>query len=287
MPRSLAVAAVFLGIFGVIALIAWLIIPTLVAQARILASRAPELASVVRERLNLLLPGDLIESLWSQTGRVAGEVLEFPVGIGAAIATAARVLFLASYWLLGKAARERFIASLFPPDRARRVLDVQHKMGCAAGGYVRGTIINATITAVATYVGLLLIGLDFALPLAGLMFLGEFVPYLGPIVAAIPGLAVAQADSTTTALWALVVYVVVQQVENQILVPNIMHRQSAAPQSLLLIAVFAGGLVLGILGLLIAVPVAAALTVFVEEVAAPAFRRRMEEAAGPPTEEGV
>src|SRR5690606_317594 len=92
-------------------------------------------------------------------------------------------------------------------------------------------------------------------------------------LAAIPGIFVALMDSPEKALWALVVYVAVQQIEGNILYPNILRRETDVPQVLVLFALFAGGAVGGVLGALVAVPLAGGLKVLVEDVFAPAVRR--------------
>lgn len=183
------------------------------------------------------------------------------------------VLFLSLYWLASMPKLIKSVESLFPQEKARNISDLLRKMGDAMGGYVRASLLDACATSVLTYIGLLLIGLDFALPLAGLMFIGEFIPLIGAWAAGVPGILIALTQSPMTAVWALIVYVGVQQIEGHLLVPNIMKSQVNIPQWLVLIAIFVGGLLGGILGVLAAVPASGALSVIVTEWGAPKFRQ--------------
>jgi predicted PurR-regulated permease PerM len=119
----------------------------------------------------------------------------------------------------------------------------------------------------------LLIGFDYPLVGGLITMVGELLPVVGPIAAAVPIVALALVQSPTTALAVLVLYVVLQRVEGQLLTPNIMNSQTHISQVLALLALFAGGALGGILGALVAIPLAAALRVFVLRVVAPAVRR--------------
>lgn len=275
MPRTLAAVLTFLALLAIIALAGYFIFPPLAQQSTEFAEELPGYLETVRERINAFVPGgdigDRVGSVWNTLG---GYVVDLGQQVASLLIAIVLILFLAFYWLLAMPATDRFIRSLFPRERAERVSEVSDKMGHAMGGYVRGTIIDALITSTLTYIALRwIIGLEPALPLAGLMFIGEFVPYIGPFAAAVPGVLVALTLGVDTALWTALAYFVVQQIEGQILIPNIMRQAVSIPQWLVLMAVLVGGLVGGILGILAAIPLTGALNVLIEEWAAPAVRR--------------
>jgi predicted PurR-regulated permease PerM len=109
--------------------------------------------------------------------------------------------------------------------------------------------------------------------LALLAGIGAIVPIVGPILATIPIVGIALLTSPTTALAALIFWVVLQQIETYAIMPNIMSKQADIPPLLVLLAVFAGGGIGGILGALIAIPLSGALRVFILRVIAPGIRR--------------
>ena len=183
------------------------------------------------------------------------------------------VLFLSAYWLIGAPSLRRFVLSLFPTHRRRAVGSILHDTGQAMGGYVRGTAINAAVMGVLAWVGLELIGVDYALALGVVTMLGEPIPVIGPILAAVPVVAVALLQSPATALLALLLYTVLPQFEAQVLMPTIMRRQTDVPQTFVLLAVIAGGAVVGMVGVLAAIPFAAGARVVVLQAVVPALRR--------------
>jgi predicted PurR-regulated permease PerM len=147
-------------------------------------------------------------------------------------------------------------------------------MGHVMGGYVRGVAIDAVAVGLLSWTGMWLLGVDFAFALGLITALGEFIPYVGPFAAAVPAVLIALLQSPMKAVWTLVVYAGIQQIEGHLLTPNIMRRETNIPQPLVIIALFAGGSVGGILGAIVSIPVAGACMVFVQRVIAPAIRER-------------
>jgi predicted PurR-regulated permease PerM len=169
---------------------------------------------------------------------------------------------------------ESFILSLFPEARREHIHHGLVEMAQAMGGYFRGAAINGIIIGLISFVGFLLIGIDFALAFGVMAGLLELVPIAGPIIATliISGLTLLQ--SPGQALAVLIFMIVLQQIENNVLVPQVMRSQTDISRLLSILAVFAGGAIGGLLGALIAIPITAALRVLVLLVIAPAIRRQ-------------
>jgi predicted PurR-regulated permease PerM len=108
------------------------------------------------------------------------------------------------------------------------------------------------------------------------------VPLIGPIIVAVPVVLVAFLQSPSLALFALLLYIALQQIEGQLLTPLIMRQQTDVPQTLVIFAVVAGGAIGGLLGVLVSIPLAAALRVFALEVVVPVVRRWTGADANPP-----
>jgi predicted PurR-regulated permease PerM len=129
-----------------------------------------------------------------------------------------------------------------------------------------------------TYVGLTIIGVRFPLILAAIAFLFELVPNVGPWAAYLPALTVALTDGWTTAIKVSALYLAIQALENYLIVPVIHGREAEMPALLIIIAILVGGALMGILGALIALPVALVLHTLFFDVLVPWRQRKIEEA---------
>jgi predicted PurR-regulated permease PerM len=276
MPRVLATLLCYAVLILVLVGLGWLVFPPLVSQAQDVVDRAPELVDDGRQLLNRWDPsedGQLEEMITTSVQGFAGYISDLPMAIVSSVVEVFLVFVMSIYWVIAAPNMRRFTLSLFPPHRREGAADVLGQMGTAIGGYVRGTAIDAVIVAGLVYGGLTIIGVEYALVLAILAGLGEFVPIIGPFVAGAPAVLIALLDSPVQALIVLVFYVVLQQVEANFLLPIIMNNQAHVPPLLVLFAIFVGGTLAGILGALIAIPFAGAARVFVIRVLAPAIRQ--------------
>jgi predicted PurR-regulated permease PerM len=273
--RGIAVVIVYLALLLVVGGLGWLVIPPLIAEAQTLVTNVPALMDESRTWLDNLDPASasrISAAAESAVDRFSSVLLSIPFTVFSSVIDVVVVVFMSIYWLLATPALFRFALSLFPEEqrpRAGRVLDA---MGQTMGGYVRATAINGVIIGVMTYVGLLVIGVEYMLVLAVLSGLGEFLPVIGPIVAATPAIAVALLDSPQQAVIVTIFFILLQQLESNLLVPFIMRSQAGVPPLLSLFALLGGSTLGGILGALIAIPIAGALRVLMVRVFAPAER---------------
>lgn len=278
MPRLLAIILVYLLMIVLLAGLIWAIVPALVAQVQGLGSLIPDLAERARElidRWDGSVSGDpFTNTLISQLSSLGPALLRLPLTITSILSGIFLVLFLSFYILLEVSRIQGFILSLFPEERRAHVDAVLIAMAQAMGGYFRGVVLNGIIVGFLTFLGLLIIGVDFALVFGVMAGLFELVPVVGPIVAAVIVVGLTLLQSPGQALAALIFMIILQQVENNILVPHIMRSQTNVSPLLSILAIFAGGAIGGLLGALIAIPIAAALRVLVLRVIAPAIRRQ-------------
>ncbi|HEY9428802.1 MAG TPA: AI-2E family transporter [Gemmatimonadaceae bacterium] len=273
--RNLAVVLVYFALGIVVAAVGWLIAPALAGQMQELSRRAPELLDRAQAGLahwDEITGGRLAGAITSAAGGLAGNAIRLPMLVLGALVDMALVVFLSIYWLVVAPALKRFTLSLIPSARRARADGIMKEMGEAMGGYVRGVAINAVIMGALAWLGLWAIGIEYAVVLGVLTMLGEPIPYIGPIAVAIPVVGVALLQSTTKAILALALFTVLQQFEGHILTPNIMESQTDVPQALVIFAIAAGAALGGLLGVLAALPLAAAIRVFVLRVVAPTER---------------
>ena len=288
LPRPVAIGLVYLALLLVLAALVGLVVPSLVSQAQELIDNGPRLLERGRawlDRWRWLGVDRLTGALGSNSGQTGTALVTVPVKVLASAVELILILAMSAYWLAAMPRLHRFALSLVPEGRRPRAAALLHEVGHTMGGYVRGVAIDALVVGLAVSLGLTLIGVDYPLVLALIAALGEFVPVVGPIAASVPAIVIALLDSPFKALLVLAFYAVVQLAESYLLLPNVMRTQSDIPPLLVLFALAAGGAIGGILGALVAIPLAGAIQVLVVRVLAPSVRRWT--GAPDPDEEGT
>jgi predicted PurR-regulated permease PerM len=276
MPRALAVVLVFLLLVGIAVGLGWAVVPTMVNEAQTLAQQVPTLVSKAQtffsQRLSIS-GGSLLSTLVSQLGSFGSVLVSLPVAASTAVLEILVVLAIAIYSLYLYPQMADFAGTLVPEEERETFLGTIKAIGNAMGGYIRGIVYNGAAVGVIVYIGLTVIGIDFAVVLAILAGSLETIPSLGPTIAGVIITLFALLQSPTKALFALLFMIAMQQLETHILVPNIMRSQTTVSPLLVVFALVAGGSLGGLLGVLAAVPLMAGLRVFAVLVVAPAIRR--------------
>jgi predicted PurR-regulated permease PerM len=292
MKRGFAIALVYLSLFGAIVLLAALLVPPIVTEANDLADNAPRYVEDVRayvdenERLREVnqdyqITDKLEEEAGKLPGRLggaAGVLRDIGFGIVNGLFAFVTILVLAAFLLSGgRDWRERALA-MQPPERAERINRVLDHMAGAVSGYVAGALLIALIAGVSTFIVLTILGVPFAAPLALVAGLFSLIPLVGATIAAfLIGIVTLfndfPADTIVWAIWAIVY----QQVENQLIQPQIQRRTVNVNAFIVLVSVLFGATLLGVLGALVAIPIAASIQIIIREWWA--YRRELQLAA--------
>jgi predicted PurR-regulated permease PerM len=277
MPRALAVILVFLVMVLIVAIILWIVVPPLVRQAQSAITELPALFERAQSEVDEFVFFDLGaigETVVNQLGAISSRILQVPVIVFGGFFNIVMILFIAIYWLIIKPSIWRFFLSLFNPIQRDDIHRIVAKMGRSMGGYFRGVFINVLVIAFISVIGLSIIGVPFPVILGILAGLGEIIPMVGPFLTGALMILMALFVSPTTALITLIFVLILQQFEGQILTPNIMRSQTDVSPLMVILAILAGSALGGLMGAIVAIPVMAALRVFIEEVVAPAIRRQ-------------
>jgi predicted PurR-regulated permease PerM len=279
LPRPLAVGLAYLLLVAALAGLVAIVVPRLIDQVGEVLANAPELIGRARDLFLRWSPAIVDSALtsigaWLPVG--GGALVEVPLTAVQLVAEAVLVLVMSVYWSIASEGLRRFGLSLVPWRHRDQAADVAHEVVATMGGYVRARAVVAVIVAAVVYVGLVVLGVDYPLALALLAGLGELIPYLGPTAAAVPALAIAVLDSPLRALGVLILYTAVQQLKGYVLVPHLVRRHADIPPLLVIFALLFGTSVGGVVGALVAPPLAGALRVVILRVAAPPLRRRAE-----------
>lgn len=276
MSRTAAAALIYGGLLVALAATVVFVVPPLASELVAFLSQAPDLLSAVQNRIATWIPNFSLPPGFTPqdiASLLAPEIVSWPLAAGKSVLTGALVFFLSFYWLVAAPSIHAFVRSLFPSNLHDDVNDVLRCINRAMGGYLRGVAINAAVIGVLVWIGLHFAGIPYAFPLGLISAAGEFVPYLGSVLAALPGVLVAAVESPQKAIIAAVIYLAVIQIEGHVLTPNVMKSQTDLPQVIIILALFAGGAIGGVLGALAAVPLAGAALVLIKTLLVPLVQR--------------
>ena len=270
MPRWLAAVLTLCLVLGLIALAVYVSMPFFVSQSQWLVAHVPLALERAQSWLHSLnvdghpLPGSVKQHLTAELGNLVKQALPVAFGAVSALGGMTAVLALSLFLAYDADAYRRGILRLVPRASEHTLEQFLDRAGRVLQHWMVGQLLSMTVTGVLTGLGLLLLGINSWLVLGAIAFVLEFVPYIGPILSAVPGVATGFAISPSMALWVLVVYVVVQLVESNVLQPLIMKRAIQLQPALQLVWQLAMGSAFGILGLFIATPLLACIQLAVE-----------------------
>jgi predicted PurR-regulated permease PerM len=186
------------------------------------------------------------------------------------------VLTMTLFWLLSSQTLKQFVVSLLPPAEQERWSGVIGEVSLAFGGYVRGTLISMIIIGTITGLGLALLGVPYALLLGVLAALTELLPYLGPWISGTVSVIMALiVIGPLKAVEVVILFILIQELEGNLVQPMVMSKSVHIDPLLVIVAVLVGISLLGIVGAVLAVPVAAGVQVLVVRVLAPLIRQRV------------
>lgn len=266
-PRPLGVFLVFFTVLLVIgSLVAYGFTP-LANQTGKFILKLPDFLDPILSQLGPIpFAVDLQQQLVAQATQLSTGILAITAGLVSNLFFILTTLVFTFYFLLDwENLKERFIGFLNSKGQGRALVLLKAAED-RLGGWLRGQVTLMIIVGVLVYLGLFALGVEYALPLAVIAGLLEIVPIIGPIVSAIPALVVGFGTSLWLGIWVLVLYFVVQQLENSLIVPNVMGRAVGFSPLATLLFLFIGGQLMGIGGAVLAIPVALLLSIFAKDI---------------------
>ncbi len=286
--RVFAVLLVYLGLIVLVGILLALLVPPLLAEARAFAADLPAILGSLSGSINALLAqlglstgGSLVDTILGSLGSLGGLLARIPGVIVGFLSALLLVTFLSALMVLERdRARKWTMRFVAPADRPG--LDgLLRKAADRLGAYVRGQLLIMGVTGVGSFVGLTLIGVPFALPLAIFAFLTEAIPIAGPVISGIAMIVVAFTQSPAEGLLTVGLVLIIQQAESLVLVPVIQGRLISISPVVALLAVLAGSAIGDIPGAILAIPVTAIVMVVIDDVILP--WRRMQIGDDPAT----
>jgi predicted PurR-regulated permease PerM len=209
-----------------------------------------------------------LESLGSQLEGIAGNTLGTIKNLFNGILNFLLVLVLTFFIVVDERGVDDFFISLFPSKHGKYIVDKMEAVKHKVGYWLRGQVILMVAMFLITWIGFMIIGVDYALTLGMLAGIAEIIPIVGPIIAGVPAGLVAFNQSYWLVLWVVGFILIVQQIESNVVVPLVMKKAVGLSPIIIILSMLVGFKTLGILGAIIAIPVATSLSIFVKDYAA-------------------
>jgi len=259
-PKALGIALTYIIILSIVVGLIASILPPLIEETSKLVVTLPPLLEQVFNLTNI------DKSVFqSELSNLSKNIFSITLAVFDNLLTIIFLLVITFYLLLERDNLENRIASLFLSKETRireSISQIEEKLGA----WLRGQLLLSFIIGILSYIGLIALNIPYALPLAVVAGILEVVPVIGPIISAIPSILVALTLSPILGVGVAVMYFVIQQLENHLIVPQVMRRAVGLNPLVVILAIAIGSRLLGFGGALLAVPIAAVLQIIATEV---------------------
>ncbi len=260
LPKTLSIAITYIIIIAIVSGLVALVLPPLLEETRKLFITLPPYLD------KLLEIGAINKSvLQSQLSDLSRNAFSITLSIFDNLLTIIFLLVLTFYLMLERESLESRAATLFF-GREERVKKLIIKIEEKLGSWFRGQLFLSLVIGMLTYIGLITLGIPYALPLAVVSGVLEVVPVIGPIISAIPSVLIALTISPFISMGVAAMYFVIQQLENNLIVPQVMRRAVGLNPLVVILAIAVGSRLLGLSGALLAVPIAVVLQIIIAEI---------------------
>ena len=279
-PRLLGVLLLYLAFFGLVVFLLSLIIPFMAAEVGQLTQSLPKFVSNISGALEKAQQTtstryfdffsevqNILDSFTQFLQVYSGSVLNLIVNIFGGVLSFLAVIIISFYLSVMRRGIIGFIGSVLPEKYEGYVISLWKRAEYKVGKWLQGQLLLALSVGLMVFVGLSLLHVKYALLLGILAMALEIVPIVGPVISAIPGVVLAFSQSPTLGVWVLIFYIAVQQMESHVFTPLILGKTLGLNPVTVILALLVGGKIAGILGILLAVPVAVVIVEILDDVA--------------------
>lgn len=279
LPRVLSVLAIYVLVFGVLFGFAYVFFPPLLQEARGFISSVPQYVSTAD--LNNIFSFDFTSSVQGASSNVSDSLLQLQnlftapgegafralVGFFGGIVSFLLIVVLSFYFAVEDTGIDTFIRVVVPVDRQAYALDLWRRSHDKIGLWMQGQVLLSCIMGIFAFLWLSILAIPYALVLAFIAAFAELIPIFGPIIAGITAVAVAAATEPTSTIFLVGGgFLILHELEANLIYPLVVKKVVGVPPLLVILALFAGGELLGFLGILLSVPLAATIQEFVSDV---------------------
>jgi sporulation integral membrane protein YtvI len=276
-PRYLGILLIYAIFFTLLLIIGLTTIPTLILELQKLGEKIPEYTRHIQqfiltlqsdyrrinipESIRLVLDQNIIE-LQTAAQDVVERVTDTVLSLFSHTFTILIIPLLVYYLLRDMDSLKRSFVMLFPRRYRQWVAAMGSEMDRTLGAYFRGMLLICILVGIMTYLGLVILGVDFALLLGIIAGITNIIPYFGPLIGAVPAVLISLLSSPALALKVILVFVIVQQIESQLIAPQVLGRSLGLHPLIVIFVLIVGGKLFGLVGLIFAVPFTAMIRIF-------------------------
>ena len=289
-PRWLGLIIIYFLVFALLIFLVGSLVPIIIEQLKEIANNLSGYINTLFNDENATLPfadkwqplvGDIwsavdreqiisslqtaLENLGSKLGDWTGNALGAVISISAGIMNMVMVMFITFFIVIDRKNLHTFFLSLFPSKYGAYLSKKNHIIQENIGDWISGQLLLSVVMGLITFIVFSILGIKYAATLAIISGISEFIPYIGPIITFASAGLIAINQSTGTFLWLVVAYVIIQAFEGNILVPLIMSKSVGINPIIIILAMLIGWQFLGVLGMIIAIPLAKIISIFIED----------------------
>jgi predicted PurR-regulated permease PerM len=276
-PRSVSVLLIYLIIFGVLGTALYLIIPPIIKEVNDMSNNFPGYFNAISSKFSDLKDYSskygILDNIKGSLDFVSGYLQTTASGIFftvtnifGGIFSFILILVLTFYMVVEESAMKKLVWSIAPAKHQPYLMQLINRVQIKMGYWLRGQLILASALAIMAYVGLLILGVNYALILAILVGLFSFIPYMGAILGSIPTVLIAFTQSPPLAILAVILFYIIHFIEGNFLYPKIMEKAVGLNPIISIIAMLAGFKLAGVIGAILSIPVTTALAVFIKDI---------------------
>jgi len=275
-PRAASVLGLYAVLISIFSLAVSFLVPTISQQIGELTRDYPAYSQkvtdfflavnsfITRNHINIDT-NQILGSFGSEISNFSQNIFSTTLGIFSSIISLIVIFSLTFYMSVEEDGIKKFIAQVVPKRHHDYALNLAERVKHKIGSWLIGQFFLMFIIFLIVYIGLTLAGIPYALILAIFAGIMEIIPYVGPIISAIPGVALGFLVSPTAGILALVVYVLSQQLENHIITPQVMKKAVGLNPVTVILALLIGAKLAGTIGAILAIPVATSLSLVVKD----------------------
>ena len=275
LPRWLGIVIIYIGIIGLFGLVIGLLFPAMVNEAKNLIDKIPYLYTSISDKFNNINSPELQSTLKEAILKFLNGISDkFEGGSGIFKSVSSVVsgfsffvvtLIMTFYMTMEEDGTERLIKAVVPKKFHCFSLNLLHKIQNTVGSWLKGQLSLSLIIGALCYIALVILGVNYSLLLALFAGLTEIIPYIGPVLGSIPAIIIAFTQGPIKGLFVIIIYVLIQQLENNFIVPKVMKKSVGLNPIVVIIVIMIGIRLAGIAGALLAVPFTAIIQVIANE----------------------
>ena len=277
-PRLLGVLLLYLVVFGLAIFVLSLIVPFLSQDFAQLTAVFPKVVERVSSSLDEVQTGsryfdflgeiqNILDALSTYLQQFSQSAVGLVVGIFGGVLSFLAIIVISFYLSVMKKGIENLLSSVLPEKYESYAIGLWKRSEVQVGRWLQGQLLISLLVGLLVYVGLSAMGVKFALVLGILAMLLEIVPVAGPILAALPAIGLAFLQSPSLGIWVIVLYTVIQQVESHVILPLVLGKTTGLNPVVVIMALLIGAQLAGIVGAILAVPIATIIVEVIDDMA--------------------